>query len=416
MSYHALMGDDDHGVELALLTKCLGALPSVQHVTVWELDTRVRAISTIGSYSVPNYIRKLSSGTCEIAFYRTDHLKTARAVSASTVILLACWLSGVTLTSVEISDLYIERFIRPSEQQQLAPLKELLMYQRIFRTLKTIDLEFSGEDTPTNNGVRANLGKVLEEAVQASSISLKLGDEGRGVLTAPEGSWLSSLLRGDNGESRRKPIFPRLAHLCLSHMICQESELLALIHIHQPVLKSLRLDEISLVRGRNDQSPPCWVRILKKLRTYRMNVYFSGRFTNTSLQWWVVPENWYSLSDESALRSRVYRWMAGYSGEECRLEAAAVKVGNDGEETISARRDFLRGDRSWRLRYRILPEGPVNEDWMPVEEFDDGWDDYALQQGEADLSLSKWWDQMLTTLQAGLQGPSGPIPRSIHPE
>ncbi|KPI41406.1 uncharacterized protein AB675_9216 [Cyphellophora attinorum] len=391
LSQYALRHRVDAPLEVSLLAKCLQHLPCLESIetldVVAERTSFGEPLYRMKQYgrciSLPNYVRSVSASGEAVRLIRAGLFNAGRHVevswTCSELVLMAYALAGgrslrrATLEGVDVGDLV-------SAPEQGVPTKGLSTYQQIFGQLEELTMHLKHAECPPQSGIRQSLGLLLASAANVKYLDLRFPDHTfPAIHSAPEHSWLSSLVRDSAGRLKDGPVFPDLKVISLSLLACQEEELEALIGTNHAKLIEVYLDHITLSRNFGTTSPACWVRLLKHVRRPECCVYFTDKLTNLSHQWWDVCES--TQEEEDGLYKKVFDWMGG-DDIECPIECAAVQIGTDGQEIAPHPRAQDRGDYTWRLRYEAPLEDDSDAEESDLGDSDDEHDDEAAQQAE----------------------------------
>ncbi|KAJ9607249.1 hypothetical protein H2200_008322 [Cladophialophora chaetospira] len=377
----------DEATEVVLLSECLSALPSVTSLSVQEasnertLDYEDNLLPSRSAY----FARLLRTASNDFHLNRSEKLG-GFAMQGSRTILLACIASGSKIRNFDASGLNSRNFLRcghadgleewsEDNADALAFPKELPLFVRMFQLMRNISLDFEDfrTDFPPHHDSDATvlLGKVLASAYQLETLFIH-GIGGRSSHDHSR-SWLSALMRVKPqspapGVIRTSSVFPNMRVLHLKYFACQESELIALVRLHKATLQKLQLNTMFLL---NDQetpnSPACYVRLLKAIRTCRIpEVELAGIFINNAghQQWqiggWSGTRSTAPQTDAKAsLQYRVHQWVSG-KGEEttCPLENMAVRLDASGQVIVPSADGQNLGDPSWTV---LVPSGRCAE-------------------------------------------------------
>ena len=373
LAENGFWNDEQEGLESMLLVGCLKTLPMLKELLVPDLDMSPAAPNLLSDLLIlPSYFRRISRDA-DISFNRSE----AQCHPSAKIALLASHFAKSTYTKFCATSLYHIDFLEDTGRD--APPKEFRFYNNTFRNLKELSLEFAPYHGAQETYANKNLGSLITIAANVERLTLKVCNRDVNLFTMFESkhSWLHPIARHPDGKLCTEPTLPRLTHLTLGHMVCQEVELLTLIHNHRYTLKRLELQEMSLVKGSEQASPPCWVRVLKTLRSYRIPLSLEGKFTNLHRQWWNISKANQPIRQPS-LKAQVERWALGKGKDAYPLEKAAVKVGPDNKEIVPSREEFFRGDSTWsmvRWNHESLEDENSDEepddDYYDEDDFDD---------------------------------------------
>ena len=371
----------DETTEVLLLSDCLRTLPNIKTLRVREA-TEARSgnydgtlLSERSAYFGRLIDRAPAAATDGFALTKL-HQPDGSLMQGSRTMLFACVASGSKVTEFIADGLDPRNFLRfghadglelcTDHQYDHTPPKELSMFERAFRPLKSITLRFEVIEYayPIEYwwSAKEGLGAVLTSACKLQELRVTGTDSE--VTSFRHKSWLGSLMRVGQLERvvsrdvRTKAVFPCLKLLELAQVACQESELAALVRLHKDTLQTLRLTTITLLRDQEGCAPPpCFVRFLKTIRTCRVPyVELSGKFSNLMYQRWDIaptsdsPNGCKPIPADQALESRMENWLAGEGEEEtiCPIEVATVKLDDDGEVIAPPIETKTWGDFSWK--------------------------------------------------------------------
>lgn len=348
---NALVYAPDQQMEVALLSKCLGSLPSLKKIVVCEIQS-VESYSISPHNALPFYFRRLMKGANIERWARLEG-PSSEMIPSTRIALLACYSSGVKIDQFRVTDLDAQAFLDPIDGRNA--LNDMPVYQNVLGQLKSLQLFFRPRFSLHFPYARETFARFLLTAKNIEALHLSMTDfELHTSRLRARHSWLFRMVRDSKGNIRHKAIFPHLKKLSFSSMVCQESELVAFIHDHRKTLEELSLQSMTLVRSLDQTSPPCWVRLFKSIRRYRLKFgVLGGTFSNMSRQRWLVL---YSVGDNQSLKRRTMAWLSGEGSEECPIERAAVKVDSNGAEIFEPEEDSFKGDDSWIVYWDRLDE------------------------------------------------------------
>lgn len=395
MREFGLLSPCDEGLELMLLSECLKALPFLRRVSGTELlPIHVeRAITDSPPCNAPSHFDRLCKEFGEelngVRFCRYPETNArGNTVTSTKVLLLSCFFAGVKLVELDLHDL--DPTIFPRSSYSHGSLKELPMYQSIFGQLKSLRLAFEPSEYINQDPPCRDLANLLTSASKVESLTLilpdKLAASGGWYGLGAEHSWLSPLVRDDdgNGNITDKVILPKLTAFDLSCMVCQEAELVALIRSHRRTLKRLRLSDITLVPEKDDDPSPCWVRLLKEIRPYRIEIALDSHFHNTKCQLWHVELN--PFPPAQSLKGATLKWLRGDPSEECPLERAAVKYEATGPDVRPWDELEFRGDHT----FEVKPCDGTDIDDSVSDDISEGYSEDMY--GDVYDSFDEFWD------------------------
>jgi hypothetical protein len=145
-------------------------------------------------------------------------------------------------------------------------------------------------------------------------------------------SRVSAIIMTPDSQLKQEPIFRCLTVLRRGARICQESELVGLLHLHNKTLRWIYLRDVSSTKN-EDARTHCWMRVLENTRTAGPNVQLEGHFTKHERQWWFVDSK--QPISPNCLKSAVSGWLRREE-DTCPIEIATGAVSHpdvDGHRT-----------------------------------------------------------------------------------
>ncbi|KAG9775747.1 hypothetical protein KCU88_g5088, partial [Aureobasidium melanogenum] len=395
LARNGLRGLHDEVMEVMLLSECLRTLPSLREAIIQE-ETTVN--DRLGyPFWPPSYFVRLFG---EKDHYELDRLHQRSyddcIVASSKPFLMSCHAAGLKLPELYVTDLNARTFLEPWDK--VGPLKELSMYRAVFAQLRVLRLFLQPRPARLlSSSSRRNLASLLTAASKLETLFLSLTDNQVSRLrnNSPEDSWLSCILRDGDGKITESAIWPHLKSLDLSCLLCQEAELVALARNHRHTLKHLELADITLVPSVGQVSPPCWVRTLKEIRPFKIDVAMCSYFSNGESQVWNVAATVVPIAN--SLKDSLMRWLRGIGSDECPIERCAVSVGHQISEKGPAKPDLFEGDSTLTVQVIDDEDSELNgsddfsdEIYGTFNEWDDedfDSDGYPYEDGYADEVL-----------------------------
>ncbi|KAL2436714.1 hypothetical protein ABEF95_013439 [Exophiala dermatitidis] len=378
---NGLRGLHDEAMEVMLLSECLRTLPSLREAIIQE----EKIVNDRLGYPFwpPSYFVRLFGGKDH---YELDRLHQRSyddcIVASSKPFLMSCHAAGLKLPELYVTDLTREPSLSPGTR-----VLRLFLQPRPARLL---------------SGSRRNLASLLTAASKLETLFLSLTDNQVSRLrnNPPEDSWLSCILRDGDGKITESAIWPHLKSLDLSCLICQEAELVALARNHRHSLKHLGLADITLVPSVGQASPPCWVRTLKEIRPFKIDVAMCSYFSNGESQVWNVAPTVVPIAN--SFKDSLMRWLRGIGNDECPIERCAVAVGRQISEKGPAKPDLFEGDSTFTVQVIDDEDSELNgsddfsddiygtfNEWDDEEfdsdgyPYDDGYEDEVLRMFDA---------------------------------
>ncbi|KIV90453.1 hypothetical protein PV10_07760 [Exophiala mesophila] len=365
----------DQALEILFLVSCLQVLPALRSIRILESDvsTWPRHDTTLA----PSYFTRML-GTAQI----TATVPWARdtnplGYSGSMVALLALSASRKPITNLHMMGVDSELFhfgVSSDDSRELALLRNLLS------RVAVLDLSFKFCMAGDMEEDFDRIASILQLARNLRVLHIEFPDrDPRIAHDNPDGhSCLSSLVRDLNYDLCVTPRFPKLEHLSLGSMFCQEEELLALVQGVQKTLKTLSLSTIVLLQPDTSDRESCWVRFFKELRKCKIpDVQVGGLLYNWKAdempsQRWAVKK---SPSEPTSLKSRLQRWVTAKIDGECPLHPLAVRNYEEGytlRVEDSAQQPRL-SDSSWTVINDLTEESTcfVEEGLAPTDPFAD---------------------------------------------
>ncbi|KAJ9615471.1 hypothetical protein H2200_001546 [Cladophialophora chaetospira] len=362
-------GKDDVYLESRLLEECMRHLPLLEIVVVTEFVAASMPRGPIPLQTLPSYFRRISQGTGIDCFTRSEGRTPELRLSAKLAVM-AIHFAGVKPTCFQAKNIEHRFFLECGEG---LGFKEMPMCKSSFGALKKLDLEFRGGGGHASAHSYTKFGALVGAANNVQRLRIWLPDVKVETWTSilRKQSWLTNMTDLSVHRAHPQPMFPRLTHLSLGCMICCEDELVALIQTHRHSLQKVEMHQMTLIKSSQQDSPPCWVRLLKALRPCRIPITLDGNFTNSYRQWWQINEA--SAYRQNSLKPHVERWASGQGKDICPIEKAAVTLDADHKEIVPSREEFFIGDYSFRMLRRCHEY---------VDETDDEDDDYADEDSE----------------------------------
>jgi hypothetical protein len=375
---NAFETEEDDTMETMFLAECLRQLPMLKEVVVadipfcdWSSKKELTCLD-----DPPSYFHRTFKGTTVPTFSISEHEIIGSPYPACPVVLLASFFAGVKLNRFQATGLSTGDFLEPYGMHPRS--KELGFFASAFAELKELDVSFSSSTDRCHESANTNIGPLVKAAKDLKQLRLRGCNARVDIMTTfqPRHSWLSNLVRHSDGKIQSKPSLPHLTHLTLDSVACQEVELLALIQMHRHTLKRVELRKITLIKDLEQDSPPCWVRVLKKLRSCRIPMSFDGDFTNLRRQWWRFSAETPALR-KTSLKAQVETWVSGHGSSECPIEKAAVKLDADKKEILTQAKDFFYGDSSLIMhrQYHKSLVDDISDDDGEDDDFESDWGD-----------------------------------------
>ncbi len=337
---------EHESTEISLLSNCFKELPSFRGLQVQDAEAYLNHVRRPMNSERSSYFARLESRLGRILW---PSPLGARG-RGSLIALLACVASESRIEKLELRNLQVNKWdTEIPGYETFGDLKQPIMYQCIFRQLRSITLSFyTGYLHCRFTGI--HLGRILDPALELEHLTIEGIDEVTSPAIRCQDSWLRSILRGPDEEIRYETIFPRLKSLTLNRIVCHEPELVTLVRNHEGTLQSLCLANITLVKAEDDDSIPCLVRSLSAIRACKIPlVELFGRFTNRGTQWWWIDDT-QNPCCEGDLKQSVEAWLTGENPETLKiLESAAVRLNNEGKEVNASRGQRKYFDKSWKM-------------------------------------------------------------------
>lgn len=346
----------DQSLELLYLVRCLTVLPELRSIRILELDRPGKHDHPPAL--PPSYFTRCMKATETKVVEPWEHRVRSLGYSGSIVGLLALSASHKSITHLHMAGIDSQLFligVSPSG------LRELGLLANVLRQITSLHLSFQFCNSLV--GIEEDqdrIALILKLARNLQVLHLEFPDRDPRIadLDLEAYSWLSSLVRDSDDSLRQYVVFPKLEHLSLGSLVCQEEELLAFVQGQQKTLQTLSISNIVL---QSDFSPyqdlkqePCWVCFFKGLRKCKIpDVQVGGFLYNCAVQEkppqrWVVEE---SNSDPTSLKSRLQQWVTGRIDGECPLNPLAVRKFEEGDTlpTEDSDQQPMPGDSSWTI-------------------------------------------------------------------
>ncbi len=393
--------------EMMLLKDCLRALPGLTDLHITEFDF---PLSMLRLQQLPSYFHRMCSGTGIRSFRRSEG-RTPELKPSTMLALQAAHYAGIRPLKIVATGVDHESFLGPGAGG--GRLKEMPIYKALFGDLKLLTLKMQDAED-SRSFETTNLGTLVNVAKKVVELSLSMPDANVDTWTevVPKQSWLTRVVRHSNGKLRTRPTHPYLELLSLSRMICQDTELVAFIHNHRHTLKCVDLSYITLVKALDQESPPCWVKVLRELRSCKVSIRLRGNFTNLHRQWWDVGfgERYREQSRKTCLKAQIEKWASGKGASTCPIEQAAVKVGSDNKEIVPARDQFFKGDSTFlmmRQCHESLEENDFDDTDTDDDDDDEDEEDSDLWDSDDSSDFSAAYHEMVYPDWENWDGVSG---------
>ncbi|KAL2440754.1 hypothetical protein ABEF95_004845 [Exophiala dermatitidis] len=352
---------EDTGIEVAILSMALRALPNLREIRVEDYDDgNMEPYPT----KIPQFYRLIArSIKVNLDTENCRRFVGAHGRSYTKGILTAAFSAGSRLQAIKLKNLDSRPLFGVSPKDTSAAYQQLRIFKNLVQYVHLLDLSFLNDTFITTGRHIESVQVLLKSARRVKTLKLRLTDYSINIPKYPDEeevqSDLGALLQSPRGSWISCAMMPQLQALTIEACICHDDDLMHFLNIHASTLRRLELSNMTLL-GVHDRRE-CWVKLIKSLKRHLKltSISFSGWFSNGGRQQWFVAKD--SVGTRR-LKARVERYVVDSYIRECPLECVAIQP-NESDVKKPGSGEEIEGDVTWAMVYTKHPIESM--DWHP---------------------------------------------------